>query len=906
MNSPLEARSRQKIEEDLQFIIQCFQEVLTDLGEDDLAKRLPWTGPSQDKSPLPPEDEVKYIQALSISFQLLNMVEENGAVQYKRQLENQSGVAAIRGSWGETFQQWKEQGHSEEAMAAILPQLRIQPVLTAHPTEAKRVTVLELHRELYLLLVKRENQVWSNSEKKQIREAITALLERLWRTGEVYLEKPGLEDERGNVMHYFMHTFPLALRESDRRLKGSWQAMGFSEERLTEPEQFPILEFGSWVGGDRDGHPYVTAEFTESTLRLHRQQALKLLRRRLHELAINLSLSDVHQATPEPLRDAIKRGEIALGEAGREAVSRNPRSPYRQFLNQMIVRLENTQREDAQNSVHHPDAYYAAPDAMQADLKLLRETLKSIGATRIARDRLFDVERHVQCFGFHLAKLDIRQNSAFHEKALSQILQAAGFEDYEFASWDMEKRRTFLDRELKTKRPFLVLGERCGAEADQVLACFQALRRHVDAFGTGGIGSLIVSMTRDVTDLLVVYLFLREVGLLDTAISVVPLLETIEDLQAGEQILDAFLSHSVTKGRPCQGRQEVMLGYSDSSKDGGIMASRWNIHKAERRLGLITAQHGVQLRLFHGRGGTISRGGGKYHRFLDSMPGGSLTGEMKLTVQGETIAQQFANLLTSTYNLEMILAGTARQVMKAKNSPELPERLTEAMEQLSELSKESYQALIEHPGFIPFYTRATPIDVLEQSKIGSRPARRTGTRSLSDLRAIPWVFSWNQSRFDLTGWFAVGTALARLRSHHPTHWQVLQEFAVEWPLLYYTLIEVETSLLNSDPEIMSDFADLVPEEQVRTAMMDLLQEDRQAGLEQITALFGKPLEDRRKGQLYNIRRRGGVLHHLHQLQLDYLRQWRAARDGETAEAEPLLKKLLNITNGVAGGLKSTG
>ena len=836
MNTNLEHRIHQKIEDDLQFVMSCFRDVLVSLGEEGLARRLPWIDDLNDGAgkvgeDLDPEDEGKYIQALSISFQLLNMVEENAAVQYKRQLENVSGASAIRGSWGETLAQWKEGGHSEAEMAAVLPRLRIRPVLTAHPTEAKRVTVLVLHRELYLLLVKRENQVWSESEKEQVRESIRALLERLWRTGEVHLEKPRLEDERGNVMHYFTHAFPQALVESDRRLRGSWQAMGFAPELLCEPEQFPVLEFGSWVGGDRDGHPYVTAEFTESTLKLHRQHAIEMLQRHLQMLAVNLSMSDLHQATPAPLQVAIRRRETDLGEAGKAAVKRDPNSPYRQFINQMSIRLDNTLKE-----VDESQACYG-PDEMQSDLKLLRESLMAIGAQRIARDKLFEVERHLQCFGFHLAKLDVRQNSGFHEKALGQILQAAGLEDYDFASWDMDKRLTFLESELQTRRPFLVFGETCGPEADKVLACFQVLRRHVESYGEEGIGSIIVSMTRDLTDLLVVYLFLREVGLLETSIPVVPLLETIDDLRAGERILDAFLSHRITRSRLADNRQEVMLGYSDSSKDGGILASRWNIFQAERRLSEVATRHGVELCFFHGRGGTISRGGGKYHRFLDSMPAGSLTGAIKITVQGETIAQQFANRLTSTYNLEMIMAGTARQVMNLKDPRKLPARMSDAMAKVAGLAHERYSDLISHDGFIPFYTKATPIDVLEQSKIGSRPSRRTGTRSLNDLRAIPWVFSWNQSRFDLTGWFAVGSVLKKLFAEHPDEWKVLQDVAKQWPLLFYTLIEVETSLINSNSEIMRAFADFVTDDEIRTSIMSMLEDDREAGLKQISQLI---------------------------------------------------------------------
>lgn len=892
----------QKHDEDLRFLMCCFQEVLTSLGEHSLAARLPWVNGGEIPADASLEEEDKYIQAISISFQLLNMVEENAAVQFKRQVENISGPTSIRGSWGETIEKWMAQGLTEDQMLHVLPKVRIQPVLTAHPTEAKRVTVLELHRELYLLLVKRENQVWSVREKEQLRESIKSLLERLWRTGEVYLDKPGLKDERNNVMYYFCHAFPAAVAESDCLLRGTWQAMGLSVEPLYIPENLPKLEFCSWVGGDRDGHPYVTAEFTKETLRLHRRNALEMLRDRLKDLAVNLSLSDLHQPTPIALSEAIEKGVESLGRKGEAAVARNPHSPYRQFINLMLTRLENTIREDERK-----ERCYQGTRQMACELQLMRESLNEIGAQRIARDKLFTVERYLQCFGFHLARLDIRQNSAFHEKALDQILEAAGLEDHAFSSWDYEKRLTFLNEELKSKRPFLVLGERCGPEADKVLSCYQVLRQHADRYGTDGVGSLIVSMTRDLVDLLVVYVFLREVGLLESEIPVVPLLETIEDLQAGEKILDEFLSHPVTLSRNRQKKHEVMLGYSDSNKDGGVLASRWQIHQTEDRLTKVAAKHGVQLRFFHGRGGTISRGGGKYHRFLDSMPTGSLSGEVRFTVQGETIAQQFANRLTATYNFEMLLAGTARQVMQSSHpTQEVGGAVAEAMEQLTAIATEAYPTLTGHQGFLSFYAHATPIDVLEQSKIGSRPARRTGTRTLDDLRAIPWVFSWNQSRFNLTGWFGVGTALAKMHENNPQQWEILSANASKWPLLYYTLIEVETSLLNSDLEVMRAFSDLVPASSCGNDLMILLEADREAGLREISELFGEAMERRRTRQLDNISRRAGALHELHQLQIRYLREWREAKNGAPEKADTLLKKLLAITNGIAGGLKSTG
>jgi phosphoenolpyruvate carboxylase len=283
-----------------------------------------------------------------------------------------------------------------------------------------------------------------------------------------------------------------------------------------------------------------------------------------------------------------------------------------------------------------------------------------------------------------------------------------------------------------------------------------------------------------------------------------------------------------------------------------------------------------------------------------------VSGSIKITVQGETISQQFANLKNATYNLEMLLAGTARQVMQNQNPPRLSKPLYEAMEQLTQVSQQAYPALIDHPGFIPFYTQATPIDVLEQSKIGSRPARRTGTRSLADLRAIPWVFSWNQSRFNLTGWFGVGTALSQLHEEAPSQWAALHQVASQWPLFYYTLIEVETSLLNSDTSVMKAFAELVEETEVRDSLMELLLKDYHGGLQQISSLFGQAVADRRQSQLQNIELRSGGLDQLHRLQLKYLKEWRNCKETAPEEAEPILKKLLLLTNGIAGGLKSTG
>jgi phosphoenolpyruvate carboxylase len=507
-----------------------------------------------------------------------------------------------------------------------------------------------------------------------------------------------------------------------------------------------------------------------------------------------------------------------------------------------------------------------------------------------------------------LAKLDIRQNSEYHEKAISQILKTSGFVDSDYASWDEEKRLDFINKELQSNRPFLVSGISCGLEADNVLGYFKEIKEFVNLHGANGIGSVIVSMTRSLSDLLLVYLFLREVGLKDANLPVVPLLETIDDLIAGPEILESFLKHPTVKEIRSNKEnfvQEVMLGYSDSNKDGGILTSRWTIYKAEENLTEVGDRLGIKLCFFHGRGGTISRGGGKIHRFLESMPAGSVSGHIKMTVQGETIADQFANRLNACYNLEMMISSTARQAMishdKVKN-----QKLYDIMDRLVEMSRSNYRSLLDHPNFITFYSEATPIDVLEQSKIGSRPARRTGQRSLKDLRSIPWVFSWNQSRFNLTGWFGTGAALAKFEEQHPEDFEYLKTVAKEWLFLKYDLIEIETNLLNSDTDIMKSFADLVNDSSIQSELMNLILSDYERCLKQIGSLLSGSVENRRVSKLENNKLRKEALDVLHVIQIQSLKKWRQHKNSDLKEDNQLLLMLLLLVNALSGGLKSTG
>ena len=900
----LELEGLKKIKRDYGYLIKVFQEMLQSLGETELASMIAHENKSHEKKQTHVADE-KLAQALGISFELLNLVEENAATQFRRQAETQLGLESTRGSWAETFLLWKKAGIKEEEIAELLPKINVMPVLTAHPTEAKRLTVLDIHRELYVLLAKNENPIWSDAERAAIEQEIKSVLERWWRTGEIYLEKPRLEDERSNVMHYFVNVFPKVLPLTDQRLLDAWKYAGFPTSLLEQPEQFPALEFGSWVGGDRDGHPFVTPKFTASTLRLHRNAALKIMKRELEDLAQKLSFSEFLSEMPNDFFLEIQSQAKVLGPKGQKALNRNPSEPLRQFLNLLLVRLDNTMEEQ-----FDPDglAYFRQSADLAIELKKLRKVLIDLKADHIAKHYLFPVERLLNCLGFHLAKLDIRQNSAYHEIALGQLLDVAGFEDKNYADWDEDKRLSFLNQELKSNRPFLVAGTQCGPEADNVLGYFREVKKYTERYGPQGIGSLIVSMTRSLSDLLVVFLFLREVGLQNANLPVVPLLETIDDLIAGPEILDAFLNHPMVKKQREQREdfvQEVMLGYSDSNKDGGILTSRWNIYKAEEKLTEVGNRYGVRLRFFHGRGGTISRGGGKIHRFLESMPPGAMSGHIKMTVQGETIANQFANRLNASYNLEMFLSGTAKQAMRTVGE-EKNETLHTTMDRLVVLARSKYRQLLDHPKFIEFYSYATPIDVLEQSKIGSRPARRTGQRSLNDLRSIPWVFSWNQSRFNLTGWFGTGTALDTFKKEYPADFEYLKKAAQEWPLLKYGLIQIETNLLNSDVEIMKVFANLVPNPATKNELLELILDDHSSCLNEIEILMGASANERRISRLENNKLRNESLQLLHEMQVRALTKWRGIRENDPEKSGRLLLTLLLLVNVLSGGLKGTG
>lgn len=918
----------QKIRDDLGYLYSCFTEMLHELGEDDVIRYLE----GEYEAPVEPE---KISKAFSLYFQFITIVEENSAVQLRRKLENEYGLARISGLWARTLQDLKKSDVPQDRIAAAIPKIRIEPVLTAHPTESKRSTVIDQLRAIYVSMVRRENRNWTESEKEQIRKDIKAAMQRLWFTGQVFLQKPALRDELRNVLHYLRKVFPDVIPLLDERLREAWKEAGFDPRLIEDRKSLPNISFGNWVGGDRDGHPFVTDTVTEDTLLELRTNALHLIRSELNGLARKISISTYQTTVPGFFRDRIQSLADRIGADGEAALLRNPNEPWRQFLNlmQTLIPLDRNGQP-----MRQPDRgrYYLSEDEVLADLDVLSDSLRAIGAGRIDAADVEPAARKVTTFGFHLAALDIRQNSTFHDTALSQLLQAADIEDGDrFGEWPEERRIAFLNDELRTSRPFVRHRHGIGKEADAVLACYRVLYRHIERYGSRGVGSLIVSMTRNLSDLLVVYVLAREAGLLiKTAdgpanlLPVVPLLETIDDLKKGPGILDGFLAHPVTKRTLAMLRdrvtgdavQQVMIGYSDSNKDGGILASLWSLNRAQRELTLTGEKHNVRIRFFHGRGGTISRGAGPTHRFIAGLPPGTIRGDMRVTEQGEVIAQKYANPFTAMYNLELLQAGTAGLTLGVFDGTQTANgrdggsaaagpvpQLDPVIDRLYDYSLACYQELVRSDDFIGFFSQATPIDIIEQSSIGSRPARRTGKRSFEDLRAIPWVFSWSQSRFFLTGWYGVGTALKRLQREDPPSFDLLSRNAVHFMPFRYIITNTSTAIAIADTDIMRRYASLVEDAKVSDRYIEKIIDEFNRTKEMLEILYGHKLSDRRPRMYKMIGFRSERLRPLHMMQIQQLQTWRRLKkEGNEDEANKMLPDMLLVVNAIASGLGTTG
>ena len=781
-------------------------------------------------------------------------------------------------------------------------------------------------------------------ERDEARLEVLQHLENLWRTGEVHRDRPTVDEERETARYYLREVLPRVLVVLDRRLQAAWRAAGLRTEALEGAGFVPRLSFGTWIGGDRDGHPHVTAETTERSLAEYRRDALTVLDRELAALGRRLTATPEGIVVPRSVYDRIEELAGELGTSGTPGTpevaairGRHEREPWR-LLCALVQRKLGLDVGDAGG--------YGFPAALDADLCLLEETLAAAGAARTAGRCVRSVRRVLDAFGFHLVSLDVRQNSAFHDLAVAELLTAAGVPDgATFGTWSEERRRALLDAELLSPRPFGLPGTFAGTHSDAVTGCFRVLARHLRRRGRGGLGALIVSMTRRPSDLLSVGLLAREAGLvargedggLFCRLPIVPLFETLEDLAGSPAVLGEFLDHPFVRrslageavtagmaGRPVAAVrtappvQEVMLGYSDSNKDAGILGSQWALLRAQRAMAGVVAERGVALRFFHGRGGTVGRGSGPTNWFLESLPRGSLTGDFRMTEQGETVAQKYANAGTAAWNLELLVAGVAAATHRgtrgragapagaAGADPAADEaRADAAAAWLSERATDAYRALVGSEGFVDFFRAATPVDALERSRIGSRPSRRTGlspVSSIEDLRAIPWVFGWTQARFYLPGWYGVGSALAAWAGEHGDRGGLaaLGPVVAASPFLRYVLTNAETTLFSANPAIMADYASLDPDAARRERFLGTITAELARARELLADLFGSGLEERRPRMCRTLALRDEPLRLLHRQQVHLLRRWRATGD------DGLFPPLMLTVNALAAGLRTTG
>ena len=898
------------IDERLSYLLGCLEDALASAGETELLPFMPWSGKAPATSATPPAGLPKLY---SIGFQLLNMIEERVAAEIRREREKALGADSIRGLWPQALRDLQEIGLEPKQILSVLEDVHVEPVLTAHPTEAKRESVRARQRGLYEEMVRNEYPKHTDREKRRIRERVVATLETLWLTAEIHLVRPDINSELRNAIHYLRDLFPTAVNRLDLHFTEAWRDAGLPLNLLRSAGNIPRLSFGSWIGGDRDGHPLVTPEVTETSLAKLRTAALQLLEKEMDGLSSLLTVSRHLADVPEDLQERIDELAFTMSSERdvKEILDRQSEEPWRQLASLMSVVL----REQANGK-----AGYASPQQLTADLDLISRTLTAAGCHLLEEQSIRPVRHKIEMFGFHLATLDVRQNSEFHDNAIAEILTAAGFPDGEnFPKWPEEKRLEFLNEELKSQRPFLHDGARIGEHADNVLDTYRVLVRHWKASGKAGLGSLIVSMTRQLSDLLSVYLLAREAGLMNQSpegmscpLPVVPLFETMDDLHNSPGILGAFLDHPLTARSLASSEkpeQQIMLGYSDSNKDCGILAAQVALQRAQTALTKTGQEKNVKLCFFHGRGGTISRGAGPTHWFMAALPHGAMSGAFRMTEQGETIAQKYANLAAATYNLELLLAGAAINTARHRHLEETPDPAERFLDVLSSSSQKAYQGLLRSEGFIEFYRQATPIDALENARIGSRPARRTGKKShsISDLRAIPWVFSWTQARYYLPGWFGVGTALSELKKSSPEDFTALKAALAESTFLAYVLTNVETNLASANLELMQAYAGLVTDQNIRDNFTKTITEEFKLTRDLLTELFDGSMADRRPRMAKTLAIREAPLQVLHHQQIELLKEWRGhvEKENQTA-ADALLPKLLLSINAIASGLRTTG
>lgn len=837
---------------------------------------------------------INLVRAFSAYFHLANVAEQTHRI-------GDLAMADEGRTFATTVGRIAGIGLETDLLDNVLDRLELRPVFTAHPTEAVRRTLLTKLGRIADLLTARAAERCSAADHARIDRRIAEIIDQIWQTDELRAARPKPIDEARSAIFYLEQL-------ATEVLPGLAEEVAIGLERLgRDPasDQAPI-RFGTWVGGDRDGNPAVTPQVTIQVLEVQHDHGLRSLSAQVEKLAEELSTSSRLRDVTDELSDALDADRRQLPEVWQHFHTLNRDEPYRLKCAFIHQRLANTRRRHAENTPHVPGQDYFISQSLFDELSVMRRSLLANAGQLIADGVLLRLMRNVTTFGFHLATMDIREHADRHHEVLEQLHDRIGVR---YAELDRPARIQLLTEELANRRPLASPTTGLLESAADTFETFLAIQQALDRFGPGVIESYIISMTRDVDDVLAPAVLARDAGLIDlhsgiAQIGFVPLLETIAELRRAGELLDRLLSCGPYREiiRLRGNVQEVMLGYSDSNKIGGITTSQWEIYKAQRLLRSAAQRHGVTLRLFHGRGGTIGRGGGPTHQAILAQPFGTVDGQIKVTEQGEVVSDKYGLPGLAHRNLELALSSAFEASLlhrKSRQPKEVLDRWTETMEAFSAAAYGAYRDLVESPGLVEYFLAATPVEELAEMNIGSRPSRRPGgSVGLDDLRAIPWVFGWTQSRQIIPGWYGVGSGLEAVRRQG--RWNVVENMFDEWLFLQTFISNVEMTLTKTDLEVASRYVrQLVDPEHHH--LFDRIQEEHERTVTEIQRLTGTGILDRLPILQRTLAVRDYYLDPLNLLQVALLERRRGGESDDDLE-----RALLLTVNGIAAGMRNTG
>lgn len=852
------------------------------------------------------EQTIQVVRAFSYFSHLANIAEDQHHIRRSR-AHLLAGSAPRAGSLAHAVDQALAASGADAArLADFFDSALVSPVLTAHPTEVQRKSILNCETVIARLLDERDRMQLTPEESEASHEALRRAVLTLWQTRMLRTAKLSVIDEVTNGLSYFETTF---LRALPRLYASLEDRLAAARPAPGTPELAAFLQVGSWIGGDRDGNPFVTAEVLERALAMQCAVALGHYLDELHILGSQLSLGLGLVSASDAL--------LALADASPDRSPHRSDEPYRRAISGIYARLAATHRELLGHApVRHAVAEatpYPNVQALAEDLDILHRSLAANGSAALTRGRLRHLRRAVKVFGFHLAPLDLRQNSDVHERVVAELLEVAR-PGTAYSSLDEDARCALLLDELATARPLASPHVRYSDESEGELAIFRSARQAHLRYGAAAIRNCIISKTDDVSDLLELAVLLKEAGLLRPLenaldVNIVPLFETIGDLEHAAGVMERIFSIPAYRGLLASRAhtQEVMLGYSDSNKDGGFLTSGWALYKAEGELVAAFERHGVRLRLFHGRGGSVGRGGGPSYQAILAQPEGAVQGQIRLTEQGEVIGAKYGNPEVGRRNLEVLVAATLETSLRPASASPTPPAFLDAMQALSDAAFAAYRALVyETAGFERYFWESTVISEIAALNIGSRPASRKKSTAIEDLRAIPWVFSWSQCRVMLPGWYGFGSAVrAFLAAHADEGLALLQRMNREWPFFQTLLSNMDMVLAKTDLAIASRYAALVKDAALREDIFGRIRTEHQATVEAVLRITGqRELLDGNPLLKRSIRNRFPYLDPLNHVQVELLRRHRDAA-GDGSDARSRIGIHLSI-NGIAAGLRNSG